>query len=66
LDAILGDASLFIRRDMLIRSWEIIDPLERHWLEQRVIETPSYEAGTWGPVEADLLLQRSGHVWRRA
>ena len=66
LDAILGDASLYIRRDMLVRSWEIVDPVERHWLEQRADAIPSYESGTWGPVEADALLQRAGRTWRRS
>ena len=26
---------------------------------------PNYEAGTWGPAEADTLIERSGRRWRR-
>jgi glucose-6-phosphate 1-dehydrogenase len=66
LDAILGDPSLYIRRDMLVRSWEIVDPIEERWLEQGAADIPSYEAGTWGPVDADALVQRSGRTWRRS
>jgi len=26
---------------------------------------PTYAAGSWGPAEADALLARDGHRWRR-
>ena len=28
-------------------------------------EFPNYEAGTWGPPEADALIERDGRRWRR-
>jgi glucose-6-phosphate 1-dehydrogenase len=66
LDAMLGDASLFIRNDMLARSWEIIDPIETRWLAAPKSATPAYEAGSWGPDAADTMLRRSRRAWRRA
>ena len=65
LDALLGDASLYIRRDSLLRAWELVDPIEAAWAEDRHAPVPPYEAGSWGPAAADALLARSGRIWRR-
>jgi glucose-6-phosphate 1-dehydrogenase len=65
LDAVLGDASLYIRRDSLLRAWELVDPIERAWAERAQQGLCTYEAGTWGPSEADTLLQRAQRAWRR-
>ncbi|NJL93395.1 MAG: glucose-6-phosphate dehydrogenase [Anaerolineae bacterium] len=65
LDAIKGDASLYTRRDAIETSWQIIDPLLDGW-EQHSDDLPplaSYDHGTWGPREADLMLARAGHRW---
>jgi len=66
LDAILGDSTLFIRRDEVEASWSYIDRIEEAWQgEEATTPLPSYRAGTWGPVEADELLSRDGRAWRR-
>ncbi len=66
LDAILGDSTLFIRRDEVASSWEYVDRLQAVWHADGNDEPlPEYTAGTWGPAEADLLLARDGRVWRR-
>jgi glucose-6-phosphate 1-dehydrogenase len=66
LDAILGDSTLFIRRDEVEASWDCIDKLYEGWaLEDSGRPLPEYPAGTWGPAEADVLLARSGRTWRR-
>ncbi|TAE74229.1 MAG: glucose-6-phosphate dehydrogenase, partial [Verrucomicrobia bacterium] len=66
LDAMAGDATLFARRDEVEEAWRFIDHIERAWHQS---ENPppmaGYVAGTWGPKEADELLQADGHVWRR-
>ena len=64
LDCMLGDATLFARRDMIERSWEIIMPVLEAWASEEP-DFPNYEAGTWGPHEADELLARDGRHWRR-
>ena len=52
LDALVGDPTLFIRSDEVQQCWRIIDPVIGHWAgEARRI--PTYEAGSWGPDEAD-------------
>ena len=64
LDALLGDPMLFIRTDEVEQAWHIVQPLLDAWAED---PTPpaGYEAGTWGPPEADRLLEAGGHHWRR-
>jgi glucose-6-phosphate 1-dehydrogenase len=63
LDALIGDATLFIRADEVARSWRIVDPLLAYW-EQAPDPIPLYHAATWGPHEATQLIQRDGRQWR--
>jgi glucose-6-phosphate 1-dehydrogenase len=63
LDAMRGDATLFTRADEVEAQWGFIDPILRAWREQHA-PLAMYEAGSWGPPEADLLL-RDGDAWRR-
>ncbi|PZS28034.1 MAG: glucose-6-phosphate dehydrogenase [Pseudonocardiales bacterium] len=63
LDALIGDATLFIRADEVSRSWRIVDPLLRFWAaDDRPI--PLYQAATWGPRESTELVERDGRGWR--
>ena len=64
LDAILGDPTLFIRRDEVEASWAWIDAIEAGWGASGRTPAP-YSAGTWGPAESDSLLERDGRSWRR-
>jgi glucose-6-phosphate 1-dehydrogenase len=63
LDLMLGDPTLFIRADEAEGAWGILDPVMRRWAQEKAVEP--YEAGTWGPEEADGLLGRDGREWRR-
>ncbi|CAN5537300.1 glucose-6-phosphate dehydrogenase [soil metagenome] len=65
LDAMLGDRTLFIRRDEVEAAWKIVDSIVEGWERQNVRHLPQYESGTWGPSEADELLLRDGQGWRR-
>lgn len=64
LDALLGDSTLFARWDEVERAWEILDPLIAAWDAGTAPEV-SYPAGSWGPAEADRLLEGTGRRWRR-
>lgn len=64
LDALAGDPTLFIRKDMVEASWQVIMPILDNWLSTK-FDFPNYEAGTWGPRESDEMLARRGHQWRR-
>ncbi len=61
-DAMIGDATLFIRTDEVERAWQIVDPLLTAWGDDAV-PLAQYEAGTWGPSASDALLTRDGRVW---
>jgi glucose-6-phosphate 1-dehydrogenase len=65
LDALLGDASLFTRADEVEEAWGIVDPIIDAWAEGPPPDFPNYEAGSWGPPEADELMARDGRRWRR-
>ncbi len=64
MDAINGDASLFTRADGIEAEWQIIDPIIAGWQsDPEVSPLVTYEPRTWGPIEADRLLEKSGHKW---
>ena len=64
LEAVEGDATLFIRRDEVETAWSIVDPIRQGWGAEEMTEREFYAAGTWGPVAADQLLSVRGHNWR--
>ena len=62
----LGDATLFIRGDETEAAWGALTPVLERWGDGGApADIPSYEAGTWGPPEADRILEQPGRVWRR-
>ncbi len=64
LDCILGDSTLYARRDMTERGWEIVEPVLEAWESSRPV-FPNYEAGTWGPLSANEFIESDGRRWRR-
>jgi glucose-6-phosphate 1-dehydrogenase len=64
LDCMIGDATLFTRTDEVEAAWSVIDPLLRLLEANAAPVPPSYDAGSWGPAQADTLLQRDGFRWR--
>jgi glucose-6-phosphate 1-dehydrogenase len=63
LDAIAGDATLFIRRDEVETAWQIVDSIRAGWEDKPLTNREFYAAGTWGPIAADDLLAQLGHTW---
>jgi glucose-6-phosphate 1-dehydrogenase len=63
-DCMIGDATLFQRADMVEQSWKIVTPILDKWKKEAKGSVPPYAAGTWGPKEADKLLERDGREWR--
>jgi len=64
-DAMLGDSTLFARRDMVEISWALLQPILDVWGSTPPLDFPNYEAGTWGPNAANDLVERDGRRWRR-
>ncbi|WP_018969459.1 glucose-6-phosphate dehydrogenase [Rubritalea marina] len=66
LDAMAGDATLFARRDEVEEAWRYVDHIERAWHDSdHTPEMAEFVAGSWGPKEADDLLEQDGNSWRR-
>lgn len=64
LDVMAGDASLFMRRDAVEASWAWVTEILEGWKAHGSKWLPEYSAGTWGPVEADRLIESDGRKWR--
>ena len=64
LEALEGDATLFIRRDEVEAAWSIVDPIRAGWASRPLTDQELYPAGTWGPVGSDQLLSVRAHQWR--
>ena len=72
LDAILGDTTLFIRRDETELAWDRVTHVLTGWEREeeaarnqgKRFSLPKYAAGTWGPQEADHLLAADNRYWR--
>lgn len=62
-DCMLGDATLFQRADQVEAGWAVVAPMQTAWAEDPRPDFPNYEAGSWGPKEANELLESGGHMW---
>ena len=63
-DCMSGDPTLFQRADMVEAGWCVVSPALDVWKALPPRNFPNYAAGTWGPKEADDLLERDGRRWR--
>jgi len=64
LDVMAGDPTLFMRRDGVEAAWQFVMPILEQWEQERVLNLPEYQCGTWGPIEADRLIETDGRQWR--
>ncbi len=67
LDCMLGDATLFAREDEVEEAWRVCNAILDGWRAHPpdAESLPNYDAGTWGPAEADELIRRDGRAWHR-
>ena len=64
LDVMIGEATLFTRSDEVEAAWRVVDPLIQYWESHKPKRMPTYAAGSWGPREADELIEKDGVEWR--
>lgn len=64
LDVMIGEATLFTRSDEVEAAWRVVDPLIKYWESRKPKRMPTYAAGSWGPREADELIEEDGVEWR--
>jgi glucose-6-phosphate 1-dehydrogenase len=65
LDVMKGDATLFTRNDEIEESWDLLAPIFKEWAGGNSPPVYEYEAGTWGPVAADELINSTKDSWRK-
>src|SRR5256714_558547 len=65
-DCMIGDQTLFQRADMVEAGWCVVSPLLDVWKALPPRNFPNYAAGTWGPRDAEDLMERDGRHWRNS
>jgi glucose-6-phosphate 1-dehydrogenase len=64
-DCMMGDQTLYQRADMVEAAWTVVDPILEVWKALPPRTFPNYPAGSWGPKDADELINRDGRSWRQ-
>ncbi len=65
LDAMVGDSTLFMRKDEVDSAWRFITEILSGWRERGQPKLAIYRAGSSGPEEAADLLGSDGRRWLR-
>jgi glucose-6-phosphate 1-dehydrogenase len=63
LDVIEGDATLFMRSDLVEQAWKVVMPILNAWKKDPKKLLHKYKAGSWGPIAADALLKPFSKEW---
>ena len=63
LDAMEGDASLFMRNDQVEMAWKIVMPILDEFQKQKGTGLQFYKAGSTGPKAAKELVENDGRKW---
>ncbi len=63
-DCMYGDSTLFARQDEVLHAWKLFTPLLEYWDGHPPKDFPNYEAGSWGPKDADAMIEKEGRRWR--
>jgi len=61
-DAARGDSTYFTRWDEVATAWSFVDNIAKAWKKSNE-DLFAYPAGSWGPEQADKLLQEDGFHW---
>jgi len=65
IDAMRGDATLFMRADQEEAAWSVLTGILEGWSKQPPADFPNYAPGSWGPEASDALLAREGRGWHQ-
>ncbi|QHV95012.1 glucose-6-phosphate dehydrogenase [Spirosoma endbachense] len=63
LDALTGDATLFMRADQVEAAWKVVTPIIEAWGNEAPTDFPNYTPGSWGPQAAMDLIEKDGFKW---
>jgi glucose-6-phosphate 1-dehydrogenase len=62
-DAMTGESTLYARADAVEAAWKFVGPVQNAWANDPSQKMYGYPAGTWGPENADQLIE-NGAGWR--
>jgi glucose-6-phosphate 1-dehydrogenase len=63
-DTMKGDSTLFARTEEVLEAWKFLTPVIDSWKNDNNIPLFGYPAGTWGPENADELIEENNMTWR--
>jgi glucose-6-phosphate 1-dehydrogenase len=63
-DTMKGDATLFARTEEVLEAWKFLTPVIECWKDDKDVPLFGYPAGTWGPENADDLIEDKNMAWR--
>ncbi|MCF7823206.1 MAG: glucose-6-phosphate dehydrogenase [Candidatus Marinimicrobia bacterium] len=63
-DIMKGDATLFARTEEVLEAWKFLAPVIDCWKNDKDVPLYGYPAGTWGPDNADVLIEGKTMTWR--
>jgi glucose-6-phosphate 1-dehydrogenase len=63
-DAMIGDSTLYARSDAVEAAWKFVAPIQKVWDSDLSQKIYGYPAGTWGPENADELVEEGEVGWR--
>lgn len=64
MDVVRGNLTLFMSSDELEAAWIWTEYVMRGW-EETKMKVKRYASGSWGPDDANALLERDGRQWHR-
>lgn len=64
LDAMLGDSTLYSRGDAIEETWKFVQPILDYWESDSEAPLYGYPCGSWGPENADSLIEGKNITWR--
>lgn len=63
-DTMKGDTTLFARTEEVLEAWKFLTPVIECWKNDKDVPLFGYPAGTWGPENADDLIEGTDVTWR--
>ncbi len=63
-DVMMGDSTLYARADAVEAAWKFIAPVQNVIANKYKFKLYGYPAGTWGPENADNLIEDAAEGWR--
>ena len=63
-DSMLGDKTLFAQASEVLAAWKFLTPIINAWKTKDDIPIYGYPSGTWGPEQADALIDEEEMTWQ--